>query len=243
LRILGLPDFVLKDLDVETMTANLLPLRAPFEGQVVERDTATGEVIQANQMKTLFVFADIRALHVDLDVNPEDIGRVKVGQAVLFKPDGSSLEVQATVTHISPAVDEKTRRVRIHAALSNPDEKIRPNTYGIGRISIRELAQTIVVPVEALQLLDDPDSTNKGHDKNLTGASGLDRGLKREFQSTPTLVFVRLSETEYEARPVRPGLRHDALIEVSGVRAGENIVTTGSFALKSELLKEQILEE
>src|SRR5262249_23315316 len=76
LRLLGLPEAVVRAHDPETLTANLLPLTAPFDGTVVERNTATGEVVQLTTPKTLFVVADVRVLHIDLDVAPEDMPEV-----------------------------------------------------------------------------------------------------------------------------------------------------------------------
>src|SRR5262249_18908488 len=70
MRLLGLPDEVRQGLAPETLTATLLPLTAPFDGQVVERYAAAGEVVQMSQPKTLFVVGDVRVLHIDLDVNP-----------------------------------------------------------------------------------------------------------------------------------------------------------------------------
>jgi cobalt-zinc-cadmium efflux system membrane fusion protein len=55
------------------------------------------------------------------------------------------------------------------------------------------------------------------------------------------LVFVRLAEDEYETRWVEIGIREGNLIEIrKGVRPGEDVVTTGSFLLKTETLKESI---
>jgi hypothetical protein len=56
----------------------------------------------------------------------------------------------------------------------------------------------------------------------------------------PLVVFVRLSETRFEMRPVRAGIRAGGFTEVAGVRPGEEVVTAGSHALKSELLRDQI---
>src|SRR5260370_9815539 len=65
LRLLGLPEDIRKELDPETLTANLLPLKAPFDGTVVQRNAAPGELIEKNQPKIMFVFADVRRLLVD----------------------------------------------------------------------------------------------------------------------------------------------------------------------------------
>jgi cobalt-zinc-cadmium efflux system membrane fusion protein len=199
---------------------------------------ATGEIIEKNQPKIMFVLADVRHLHVDLDVNPEDMGLVRAGMEVTFTPTymlqkseirnpksekrgdsnyGSETPdftcVTAKVSHISPEVDEKTRRVKVHAEFDNSDGRLRPNDFGIGRIFIREEPKALVVPSEAVQS---------------DGGSSV--------------VFVRTSDNKsFGVRPVHTGLRDGNVIEVRGVQAGEEVATTGSFALLSELLKERII--
>jgi cobalt-zinc-cadmium efflux system membrane fusion protein len=52
---------------------------------------------------------------------------------------------------------------------------------------------------------------------------------------------VRLAEDLFEARRVRPGWTDAEVIEVRGrVSPGAEVVTTGSFLLKTETLKESI---
>jgi cobalt-zinc-cadmium efflux system membrane fusion protein len=211
LRLLGLPEGVARELDPDTLTANLLPLTAPFDGQVVERNVAVGEVVQVTQPKTLFVVGDVRGLHIDLDVNPEDMAGVRVGQPVTLRPNDGGPEASGRVVHISPEVNDKTRRVQVHAEVPNEDRHLRPNTFGTGQIVVAQRPRAVVVPGEAVQS-DDHRS----------------------------LVFVRISATAFEARPVRPGLRQGDLVEVSGVREGEEVVTAGSYLLMSELHKGRI---
>jgi len=213
LRLLGLPETIRTQIDPETVTANLLPLTAPFDGQVIQRNAAAGEVIEKNQPKIMFVLGDVRRLHVDLDVNPEDVGELRPGQQVAFGVEGKAMEAaKATLNRIMPEVDEKTRRVRVHAEVDNPDGHLRPNTFVIGRVLICEEPKALVVPSESVQ------SDNGAH-----------------------FVFVRTSEKSFAARPVRPGIRDGDLVEVRGVQPGEEVVTKGSFALKSELLKDRIV--
>jgi cobalt-zinc-cadmium efflux system membrane fusion protein len=55
------------------------------------------------------------------------------------------------------------------------------------------------------------------------------------------LVFVQLSPDAFEARRVRTlPAEHDRVAIASDVRPGERVVTTGSFLLKTETLKESI---
>jgi cobalt-zinc-cadmium efflux system membrane fusion protein len=212
LRLLGLPDKVRDEVDPETLTANLLPITAPFAGQVVMRNAAPGEVLNTTTPRLLFAVADVRRLHIDLDVRQEDMAFVRKGQQVTFqsqiKEEGAAT---AKVSHISPEVNEKTRTVQVHAEFANSDGKLRPHTFGTGRILIREIPRAISVPNEAVQ-----------------------------WDGQSHLVFVRFSEAAFQARPVRPGLVADNFTEVDGVEEGETVVTVGSHALKSELLKERI---
>jgi cobalt-zinc-cadmium efflux system membrane fusion protein len=211
LRLLGLPEAVARELDAETLTANLLPLTAPFDGQVVERNVATGEVVQTTRAQPLFIVADVRRLHIDLDVNPEDMAGVRVGQPVTFRLNDGGPEAVARVSHISPEVNATTRRVQVHAEVPNEDRRLRPNSFGTGQIVVAERRGILVVPREAVQ-----------------------------SDGQASLVFVRVSATGFEARPVLLGLRQGNFVEVSGVREGEKVVTTGSHQLKSELQKDRI---
>jgi multidrug efflux pump subunit AcrA (membrane-fusion protein) len=211
LRLLGLPDSIRQNVDPDTLTTNLLPLRAPFAGRVVTRRAAPGDV--ATTTAPQFVVADVRRIHLDLDVHPEDMRYVRLGQTVIFRPDGSpELITTAKVTHISPAVDEKSHNVTVHAEASNPDELLRPHTFGSGRIIIQERPDAVAVPTAAVQ-----------------------------SEGDTQFVFVQLSDRGFRVRPVKTGLHDGEYREVTGVKPGEAVVTTGSHELKSELLKERIV--
>ena len=55
------------------------------------------------------------------------------------------------------------------------------------------------------------------------------------------LVFVRRADDEFEARHVEIGAREGDRIELTkGIRPGEEVVTQGSFLLKTETLRESI---
>lgn len=206
-RFLGLPESVSKDLDPEA-TANLLPVKAPFEGIVAERHAATGEVVESS--KPLFVVADVRRMWVMIDVRMEDADRIERGQAVAFYPDGHPGEVaQGTIDAINTAINEKTRTLRVRVVVDNPREHWRARTFGAAQITVRDIPKALVVPNEAIQ-----------------------------EEGSCHAVFVRLTDTTFQAREVRLGVRDDKVTEVlSGVKLGETVATTGSHVLKSEILK------
>lgn len=222
LRLFGLDEETRKQIDRDTVTANLLPLKAPFDGEVVQHPrAAAGEVVGARDSRPLFVVADVTHLHIKLEVSPEDVGQVRLGQDVEFEPENRSGEkATGQVAHISPEVNEKTRRVLVHAEVSNRDLRFRPNTFGTGRIRVRKL-RALAVPDAAIQ-------QDSRLEKRIGGSS---------------VVFVRRAPTIFEVRPVRVGIRADGFTEVAGVGRGEEVVTVGSHALRAELLRDLIAGE
>jgi cobalt-zinc-cadmium efflux system membrane fusion protein len=219
LRLLGLPPELGKEIDPNTLTANLLPLTAPFDGRVVRHPhVAPGEVVNTSRPHTLFVVADVTRLHIEVEVNLENVGLLQLGQKVTFRPENKGgTEAEGTIAHIGAEVNEKSRRVLVHAEVDNKKGLLRPNTFGTGSIQVEQRPRAVTVPLSAIQEMEEKKTGGRSY-----------------------LVFVQVSETRFETRPVTLGIRQDKLVEVSGVRPGEKVVTTGSFALKSELLKDQI---
>jgi cobalt-zinc-cadmium efflux system membrane fusion protein len=214
LKLLGLPDDIRQRVDAETLTANLLPLRAPFDGQIVTHPhAAPGQVVGTGQAgEPLFVVADVSELHIDLDVHLEDVAHLRVGQEVAFEPaNANGTPATGKIAHISPEVNEKTRNVPVHAEVANPDGRLRPRTFGTGRVLIRSAADAVVVPTAAVQ-----------------------------SEGRSSFVFVRVSDDAFQLRPVVPGLRDHEFTEVRGVQPGEEVATTGSYVLKAEVFKERI---
>jgi cobalt-zinc-cadmium efflux system membrane fusion protein len=79
-------------------------------------------------------------------------------------------------------------------------------------VSVRDRRPALVVPVAAVQ-----------------------------WEGCCNVVFVKKSETEYEPRKVHLGSSTGTVYEVrSGLTGGEEVVTQGSFLLKTEILKSSI---
>jgi cobalt-zinc-cadmium efflux system membrane fusion protein len=211
LRFLGLPEETRKSLDPAALTSNLLPLVAPFDGVVISREGVAGE--KADPSKPIFGIADVRRLWILLDVRLEDASALAIGQAVHFRPDGSSDEaVVGKVLWLSTAVDEKTRTVKVRAEVDNPEGRLRAHTFGSARIVTRRDEKAVAVPDEALQ-----------------------------WEGCCHIVFVRVADEIFQTRKVRLGARNRGYSEILvGLLPGEVVVTTGSHVLKSDILKSKL---
>jgi cobalt-zinc-cadmium efflux system membrane fusion protein len=147
LRFLGLPDPVQATIGPETLTANLIPVKAPFDGIVVSRAIVSGEVVDST--KTMFVVADTSRMWAMIDVRVEDMSSLSLGQAVAFQ--GPDVTSEGKVAWISTAVDEKTRTLGVRADLENPEGRLRAHTFGTARIITRGSPNAVAVPDGAIQ--------------------------------------------------------------------------------------------
>jgi len=228
IHFLGLPAAITQGLDPETTTANLIPIIAPFDGIVIRREIVTGEVVTPEHSQ--LVVADIREMWIKLNVNKEDGFRLTLGQEIKFEADGVPGEVQTRISWISTEVDDKTRTVQVIARVDNPlltdtndlsgQRLLKANTFGIGRIRVRQSSMAVVVPSRAVQW-------NGTHHvvfvpkSDFPGITG-DVALARSFM--PCLV--------------RPGTIADGYTEIlEGLYCGDQVVVDGSHMLKSELTR------
>jgi cobalt-zinc-cadmium efflux system membrane fusion protein len=186
---------------------------------VVAREVVAGEVVDA--AKTLFVVADTRQMWLTLNVRLEDMKHVSLNQPVRFQPDGTRTESAGAIAWISPSADEKTRTVRVRADLPNLRGDLRANTFGPGRIVLREEKHAVAVPRDAVHW-DGDCFIVFVRDKNY-----LKEGAPKVFH----------------IRKVRPGAQDERYVEIlAGLLPGELVASKGSNVLKAELLKASLGE-
>lgn len=214
LRLAGLPEAIVRE---DPESSNLLPIRSPLSGVVVERKVVAGEVVDTS--KPLFSVADTAQMWLMLSVPLEEAQFVSRGQRVQFTPDGATDPVEGEIDWISTTADQHTRTIFARAIVSNLDGRLRNETFGMGRIIIRDTPKAIVVPSNALQ-----------------------------WDGSCHVVFVRDKDyfeedapKIFHTRSVKPGVKGNDTTELlAGVLPGEVVATVGSDVLKSELLKNNL---
>jgi membrane fusion protein, heavy metal efflux system len=186
-------------------------LRAPIAGTVTRRAATVGTLVGTDV--ALFEIVNVSNLWADIDVPEASVSRVMPGQRIVLQVDGlPGRDFQGEVKFVSPVIDPATRTARARASLENRDGALRANMYAKARIIDNANTASVLVPKEAVQ-----------------EAKGVQ------------LVFVQLAPDAFEARRVRTLPAEDGRVAIaSDVRPGERVVTTGSFLLKTETLKESI---
>jgi len=214
LQSLGLPRSVVESLDARTMTGNLIPVVAPRDGIVVDRNVVAGEVVDTS--RTLFTVADTSQMWLVLNVPLEDAKYVNIGQKVMFRPDGADRADSGTLTWMSTEVDKATRTVEVRGEAPNLDGHLRNETFGTGQIVLREESDAIVVPSSAV---------------HWEGCCHIAFVRDRDYLKPG-------SYKVFHTRSVRPGVANEDKTEViAGLWPGEVVVTDGSGVLRAELLK------
>lgn len=186
-------------------------LVAPFAGTVVARDAAIGKSASTGQV--LIEVADLSTIWAELDVPEAEVAVVRPGQEVTLSFEGARLApIQAKIARLGSSVDASSRTVSARVQLDNKERVFKSETFVRGKIQVSGVRDAIVLPKGAVQ--------------EVAGTS---------------LVFVKKGEGIYEPVPVTTGSSSTDGVEItSGLAPGVDVVTTGAFLLKTEVLKDSI---
>lgn len=194
------------ELEKSRQATKTLRVSAPRDGIVVEKMAIEGQMVDAG-MK-LYRLADLSLVWVLAQVYEQDLPFVKLGQEAVVKLSFfSDREFRGRVTYVYPTLDEKTRTARVRLEFHNPGFFLKPGMFATVELAADLEASTLLVPDMAV--------------------------LRSGEHNT---VFVALDGGRFEPRTVTLGPRaEDNLYQVlSGLKAGERVVTSGQFMLDSE---------
>ena len=187
-------------------------IRAPFSGILGIRQVNLGQYLAAGD--PLVPLQSLHPIYVNFGVPQQEIRQIKVGHRIrLAANDVSGAEFTGRVTAIDSLVDQTTRNIQVQATLANPDGKLRPGMFVQTELSLGSSRSVITLPASAISYASFGDSVFVVTD--LEGQNGQTyRGVRQQF--------VKLG-----------GTRGDQIAIASGVKPGEEIVTSGVFKLRN----------
>ena len=185
-----------------------LELKAPIDGVIIERTATIGELVEKGN--AVCTISEPAQLWVIAEIKERDIAAVKVGQESSFTVLPYPQEqFHDKVVLIGNQVEAASRTLEVRIAADNTDGRLKP-----GMFADVEIVTTVLENV--LQI--------------------SDRSLQTEGEEQ--IVFVAQGDNKFEKRVVKLGLEQQHRVQVlDGLKAGDKVVTEGSFILKSELLK------
>jgi membrane fusion protein, heavy metal efflux system len=189
----------------------LVPIATPASGYVLEKNVTPGVTIQPST--DAFVVGNLNRLWMLASVRADQLARLHVGQsAVVSLPDAPGKSFSGKVANLGQRFDSTTRQMQIRIEFMNTGGRLRPEMLATAELAVGEKKAALLVPEDAVQQVNGQDA-----------------------------VFVRLSADHFVVRPIQAGDSAQGMVRViSGIKPGDQVVTQGSFLVKSQLLRSSI---
>lgn len=187
-------------------------IRAPFDGVLGIRLVNLGQYLAAGD--AVVPLQSLHPIYVNFGVPQQDIGQIRVGHRIqVTARDVAGVGFSGRVTAIDSIVDQATRNVQVQATLPNTAGQLRSGMFVQTELLLGASQSVIAVPASAINYAPFGDSVFVVTD--LKGQKGETyRGVRQQF--------VKLG-----------GSRGDQVAIVSGVSAGDEVVTSGVFKLRN----------
>jgi membrane fusion protein (multidrug efflux system) len=187
-------------------------VRAPFAGILGIRQVNLGQYLTGGD--PVVPLQSLDPIYVNFSVPQQEVKDLRVGGEVkvaLERPDAPGFT--GKISAVDSIVDAATRNVQVQATLANPKGDLRPGMFVKAQVVLGTSASVTSLPASAISYAPYGDSVFVLADlKNAQGESY--RGVRQQF--------VKLG-----------GSRGDQVAVVTGVEAGEEVVTSGAFKLRN----------
>ncbi len=204
------------DADVAALKAQIAKkqVRAPFDGRVGIRQINLGQFVARGA--PLLPLQKLDPIFVNFNIPQRHLPLLAVGSKVAIKVDAfAETRFEATVSAINSEVDPVTRNISVQATMSNPKEQLRAGMFAQVEVEMPQAESLVVVPSTAVAYASYGNSVFIV--EQIKGEDGKEfLGVRQQF--------VKLGVT-----------RGDLVAIVDGVKAGEQIVTSGVFKLRNGL--------
>ena len=187
-------------------------IRAPFTGVLGIRQVNLGQYLTGGD--PVVPLQSLNPIYVNFAVPQQDVGDMRIGRTVhITISELGNSEFAGRVSAVDSVVDQTTRNVQVQATLANPGGRLRPGMFVQAQVMLGEARDVIAVPTSAINYAPYGDSVFVVSDlKNPQGQAY--RGVRQQVVKLGTA-------------------RGDQIAILSGISAGEEIVTSGVFKLRN----------
>lgn len=190
-------------------------IKAPFSGRLGITTINPGQYLQPGDK--IVDLQSLDPIYVDFAVPQQALTRLKTDLPATISTDTfPGKTFTGKINAIDPGIDPATRNVEVEATIANPDHELAPGMFASVVVNTGEPQRYITLPQTAVSFNPYGDVvfviTNKNVDKDSKDKPGL----------TVTQRFVTTGET-----------RGDQIAILSGLKEGEQVVTSGQLKLKN----------
>jgi len=208
LKALRLSENSIKALKKTKKVKQNITLYAPQSGVIDNLNISEGSFVKPG--KTLMSIGALDQVWVEAEIFERQAFQVSNGLPVTMTLDYlPGKEWTGKVDYIYPTLNAKTRTVKVRLRFDNKNEDLKPNMFAQVIIHAKSTEDSLLVPKEAI-----------------IRTGSFDR------------VVLALGEGRFKSVKVKIGRGNEQFTEIlSGVKAGERIVTSAQFLLDSESSK------
>lgn len=193
-------------------------ISAPFAGRLGISLVYPGQYV--NPGDGVVTLQSLDPIFVDFFVPQQSMNRVELGKDLALTTDAYPGKVfTGKITTINPKVDPKTRNIEIEATLENPEHLLLPGMFGNVTVNVGKQEKFLTLPQNAI-------TYNPYGDIVYLVQEGKKK-IKGKNVLTVQQTFVVVGEK-----------RGDQVAILSGIKAGDRIVTGGQMKLKNGTIVE-----
>ena len=210
------PDFI-EHLGHTRQVQQTVTIFSPVSGIVLQKDITEGGFITMGS--NLFKIADLGQVWVHASFYDYELPWIHLGQSVEVELSYLPGKVyKGVISYIYPVLREQARDVHVRIVVSNSNHELKPGMFANVQLAGKTLKNVVVVPSEAI----------------------IRSGAR-------TLVFISSENGSFEPREVETGgeggpgngLTHI----ISGLEAGEEVVTSAQFLIDSESRLQEAIQK
>lgn len=194
---------------------NHFTLRAPLAGTIIEAHVVPGKQVDAGE--PLYRIINTTTLWIQADVASTEIGKLTRPSRAWLQLAGMSEQMEinkqnGVLISVANAIDPMTRTFPVIFEVRNPEGKLRVGMFGELSIATGNEKEALVISESAL--------------------------LEEEGRYS---VYVQVEGEAFAKRDVTLGEKNGTLVEIlSGLSAGEHVVTVGAYQVKLASLSSQL---
>lgn len=186
-------------------------IRAPFAGLAGIRRVNIGQYV--NPGDALVSVTSLDPIYVNFSLPQQNTPILNEGRPVSVKVDGIGDQAfEGQITALNSMVDSSTRNIEVQATIRNPDGKLRPGMFAKVAVELPKTEKVIAIPATSVAYAPYGDSV-------FVISDGKDATGKPTKIVTPKTI--KLGDK-----------RGDQVSVISGLKPGEQVVTSGVFKLR-----------
>jgi membrane fusion protein (multidrug efflux system) len=190
-------------------------VRAPFAGRLGLRLVNLGQIVRDGD--PIVTLQTLDPIYVNFSLPEQQLPLLTPGSTVRVSTDAAPDQpFEGKINAVNPEIDPVTRNVRVQATMSNVEEKLRPGMFARVEVMLPNEQQVLAIPATAVLYAPYGDTVFVVEEKNDAPSGSKQKVLRQQI--------------------VRLGRSHGDFVAVlSGLSAGDPVVTSGVFKLRPKL--------